>query len=255
MRCIALVVTLIIGTGTSLFAEQRASPSSEITHDVFSTPDGVEMTYAISLPTTVDSGASNPLPLILALHPGGARSPYYGSGFMRSIVEPALRSWNAIIVAPDAPTRSWATDESDRAVIALIGQVMTQHAVDPERVLVTGFSLGGRGTWFFATRHADLFTGAIPMAGPVDEGVIDSIGAMPLNQLAAMPIHIVHSRDDELVAFQPAAEAAERLKEQGNQVELTALSGIGHFAMGAYISSLKNAGDWMLEQWEIKQDE
>tara|TARA_B100001123_G_scaffold26623_2_gene28684 strand:+ start:12240 stop:13004 length:765 start_codon:yes stop_codon:yes gene_type:complete len=252
MRCIALVVTLIIGTGISLFTEQRASPSSEITHDTFSTPDGAEMTYAISLPTTTstDSGAIDPLPLILALHPGGARTPYYGSSFMQSIVEPAFRSWNAIIIAPDAPTRSWATDESDRAVIALIRQVMTQHAVDPERVLVTGFSLGGRGTWFFATRHADLFTGAIPMAGPVDEGVLDAIGTMQLDRLAAMPIHIVHSRDDERVAFQPAAEAAERLKEQGNPVELTALSGIGHFAMGAYISSLRIAGDWMMEQWE-----
>ena len=119
------------------------------------------MTYAISLPTTVDRGASDPLPLILALHPGGARSPYYGSGFMRSIVEPALRSWNAIIVAPDAPTRSWATDESDRAVIALIGQVMTQHAVDPERVLVTG-----RG----------------PCLGPVSRGsgwVAVALGSLP----------------------------------------------------------------------------
>lgn len=247
MRCIALVTTLIIATGTSLFAEQRASTSSGITHDVFSTPDGGEMTYAISLPTIVDSGATDPLPLILALHPGGARTPYYGSSFMRSIVEPALRSWNAIIIAPDAPTRSWATDESDRAVIALVRQVMTQHAVDPDRVLVTGFSLGGRGTWFFATGHADLFTGAIPMAGPINEGVLDKIGAMP--------IHIVHSRDDELVAFEPAAEAAERLKERGNPVELTALSGIGHYAMGAYTSSLRKAGDWMLEQWENTQEE
>ena len=255
MRCIALVTTLLIASGTSLLAEQRASTSSGITHDVFSTPDGAEMTYALSLPTAVGSGATDPLPLILALHPGGARTPYYGSGFMRSIVEPALCSWNAIIIAPDAPTRSWATDESDRAVIALVRQVMTQHAVDPERVLVTGFSLGGRGTWFFATRHADLFTGAIPMAGPVNAGVLDEIGAMPIGRLGAMPIHIVHSRDDERVAFEPAAEAAERLKERGNPVELTALSGIGHFAMGAYISSLKEAGDWMLEQWKNKQEE
>jgi hypothetical protein len=55
-------------------------------------PDG--MRYAISVPPGYD--ASNPRPLVLALHPGGGRTPYYGEGFMRQIAEPALRSWDAL---------------------------------------------------------------------------------------------------------------------------------------------------------------
>ncbi len=205
------------------------------------------MTYGISVPDDAheageNSGGSDPVPLVLALHPGGPRTAYYGSSFMRGIVEPALRDWNAIIIAPDAPTRSWATDESERAVLALIEQVASRYVVDRDRILVTGFSLGGGGTWFFATRHADLFAGAIPMAGPIREISMDGLGSMP--------VHIVHSRDDEVVPFEPAAEAAAQLEARGHSVKLTELSGVGHFSMGAYIGALRQAGDWMREQWD-----
>ena len=211
-------------------------------------PNGGEMTYGLSVPegaTEASAGSgSEPVSLVLALHPGGARTSYYGSSFMRSIVEPALHAWNAVIIAPDAPTRSWATDLSEEAVIALVEEVATRFAVNRDRILVTGFSLGGRGTWFFATRHADLFTGAIPMAGFFDDDTLEGLGSMP--------IHIVHSRDDEVVPFAPAAEAAAQLEARGHPVEFTELSGVGHFTMGAYIGPLRQAGDWMIEQWEAR---
>jgi len=247
MRWIALTATLLSVPATALFAGGQQSSAPHVTHEVFSMPDGGDMTYGISVPDDApeagsDRGRSNPVPLILALHPGGARTAYYGSSFMRSIVEPALREWNAIIIAPDAPTRSWATDVSEQAVLALIEEVATRYAVNRDRILVTGFSLGGRGTWFFATRHADLFTGAIPMAGFADDDSLDGLGSMP--------IHIVHSRDDEVVPYGPAAAAAGQLEARGHSVRLTELSGVGHFTMGAYIGPLRQAGAWMLQQWE-----
>ena len=246
MRWIATTAALLSVTAAALFAGGQEPTAPRVTHEVFSLPDGGEMTYGISVPDTArDSDADSgrdPVPLILVLHPGGARTAYYGSSFMRGIVEPALRDWNAIIVAPDAPTRSWASDVSEQSVVALVEEVAARYAIDRNRVLVTGFSLGGRGTWFFATRHADLFTGAIPIAGSAGEDSLDGLGSMP--------IHIVHSRDDEVVPYGPAAEAAAKLEELGHPVRLTELSGVGHFTMGAYIAALQQAGDWMMDQWE-----
>ena len=94
-------------------------------------------------------------------------------------------------------------------MLALIEQVASRYVVDRDRILVTGFSLGGGGTWFFATRHADLFAGAIPMAGPIREISMDGLGSMP--------VHIVHSRDDEVVPFEPAAEAAAQLEARATR--------------------------------------
>ena len=235
MRVIAMaaaVVMVLPGMLASIVGQ--GAPTAE--RAVF-TADGVSMTYGLSVPS-----GDGPYPLVLALHPGGGRTPYYGAMFMQGIVEPALRDWNPIIVAPDVPTPSWATDLSDSAVMALLEDVSERYDIDPTRVLVTGFSLGGHGTWFFATRHPDVFTGAIPIAGSPLNSALDNLGTMP--------IHIIHGRDDEVVPFGPAREAAESLGDRGHPVELTAIDGVGHFTMGAYVEYLQAAGEWMVEQWE-----
>jgi predicted peptidase len=236
------VVVALGGLGTmnpdgELRAQAGGRPTVE--HLSFEIEGHGAMPYAVSVPAGYDP--ATPHPLILALHPGGAQGSYYGSRNMRTIFEPALRGLNAVVVAPDAPTRRWATDVSDRGVMALLNQILDEYTIDRARILVTGFSLGGRGTWFFATRHPDFFTGAIPIAGrPGDD---------PLDALGGMPVHVIHSRADDVVPFGPAEEAARQLEEAGGTVAFTALDRVGHYAMGGYVRSLRDAGDWMLDQW------
>ena len=217
-----------------------AVDAQTIEREVFPIPDHGGMRYAISLPEGIGDG--EPRPLVLALHPGGGRTPYYGGEFMRRIVGPALRDWNAIIVAPDAPTRAWTSDVAERAVIGLLGRVQETYAVDPDRILVTGFSLGGRGTWFFATRHPDLFDGAIPIAGAVRNDPLDALGEMP--------VYVIHSRDDEVVDIASAREAVETLGARAHPVRFEELTGVGHFTMGSYIQPLEDAAAWMIDQWD-----
>ena len=230
----------IPGSGGELLAQAGGRPAVE--HLTFEIEGHGEMPYAVSVPAGYDP--ATPHPLILALHPGGKQSSYYGSLHMRQMFEPALRALNAIVVAPDVPTRRWTSDVSDRGVMALLGRILETYNIDRARILVTGFSLGGRGTWFFAARHPDFFTGAIPIAGrPGDE---------PLDALGAMPVHIIHSRADDVVPFGPAEDAARQLEEAGGPVAFTALEGVGHYAMGGYVRSLRDAGEWMSEQWNSR---
>ncbi len=237
------VVVALGGLGTAMNPDDelraQAGGRPTVEHLSFEIEGHGAMPYAVSVPAGYDP--ATPHPLILALHPGGAQGSYYGSRNMQTIFEPALRGLNAVVVAPDAPTRRWATDVSDRGVMALLEQILDEYTIDRARILVTGFSLGGRGTWFFATRHPDFFTGAIPVAGrPGDD---------PLDALGDMPVHIIHSRADEVVPVGPAEDAANQLREAGGNVVFTALDGIGHFTMGAYVPALRTAGEWMLGQW------
>ena len=230
--------------GTQLFAQTQAAP--RVTETVFKLAGGEEMLYAISLPAGYDGDSNDRRPLILALHPGG-RASYYGSNFMRQIVEPALRGWGAVIVAPDVPTRSWANEDSEQAVLAFLNDVLENHAVDRARILVTGFSMGGRGTWYMATRHADLFTGAIPIAASRGDDSLDGLGAMP--------VYLIHSPDDEVVPYGPAEETALLLAERGHPVQMTRLTGASHNMMGDYVAPLRAAGEWMKEQWQAGEVE
>jgi predicted peptidase len=202
------------------------------------TADG-PLLYGISIPRGYDPG--KPRPLVLALHPGGSRTAYYGAMFMRQVVAPALVGLEPIIIAPDCPTRAWSDPIADRGVMALVKHALDNYAIDRRRILVTGFSLGGRGTWFFATHHSDLFTGAIPMAA--------SVGDDPPDRRGVIPTYIIHSRMDEVVPFEPAEQNARALEKLGRPVRFEALDEIGHFQMGGYIDALRRAGRWISERW------
>jgi predicted peptidase len=206
----------------------------------FPVPGLGQMPYGISIPRGYN--ASDPVPLVLALHPGGERMPYYGAAFVQQIVAPALDTLRAIIVAPDCPTRSWADEAADQAVMALVDRVMRDYRIDRRRILVVGFSLGGRGTWFMASHHPDFFTAAIPMAA--------STGDDPPDRLATMPTYVIHSRDDQVVPFAPAERNVRALEKLGRPIKFEALQDIDHYQMGGYIESLRRAGRWVSEQWK-----
>ena len=201
--------------------------------------DGGELLYAIALPDGFKSG--EPRPLVLALHPGGERTRYYGRAYASLVVMPAVSDLRAIVVAPDCSWQAWTDPAADRAVVALLDQVMKEYAVDRRRILVTGFSMGGRGTWFMASHHADLFTAAIPMAA--------SIGDEPAERLATMPTYIIHSRQDQVVPFAPAELNAQALMKIGRVVHFEPLTGFTHFEMGAYVPALRRAVRWIAERW------
>lgn len=227
-------------SGSHLLAQ--GPPLPVLTETALELDDGEQLRFAISVPPATGDAVSDARPLVLALHPGG-RSVYYGSWFMQSIVEPALRDWDAVIVAPDVPDRNWASERSERAVLALLDDVMEEHAIDRTRVLITGFSMGGRGTWYLASRSPDLFTGAIVMAASTGEASLDG--------LAEMPLYIIHSPDDEVVPYEPVEATALLLAERGYPVQMLRLPGASHGMMGDYISPLRAAGEWLQGQWQV----
>lgn len=200
------------------------------------------MQYALSLPAGYDPAV--PRPLVLALHPGG-REPYYGSWFMHTIVEPALRGWGAIVVAPDVPDENWTTELSEQSVLALLDQVRDEHAIDPDRILVTGFSMGGRGAWHFVVRRPDIFTGAIVMATGPGRGSLES--------LSETPLYIIHSPDDEVVPYAPSERLALELADRGYPVQFMRLPGASHGMMGDYVGPLGVAGAWVAARWRDRE--
>ena len=217
-----------------------AQPAAAIVHErTFSVPDVGTIRYGVSVPDDYDP--REPRPLVLVLHPN-ERIPYFGVRFMMAIVSPALNDLGGIMVAPDCPARAWTDPTAERSVMALLKNILDEFAVDRSRILVTGYSMGGRGTWFMESRHADLFTGAIVMAG--------SPGDEPLDRLATIPTFVIHSRDDQVVPFAPSESTTRELEKAGRVIKFEALEGLGHYDMGGYVDSLRRAGLWIAERWK-----
>ena len=196
---------------------------------------GTELRYAVSLP---GPQRETSFPLILALHYGGEVTPYYGKGYLQLLPEPAFRELNAIILAPDCPGRGWADPKSENAVLELLEFAKRSWPIDPKRVIITGFSMGGMGTWYLSGRHPELFCAAIPVA------------ARPIGDIETIiPVFIVHGKQDEVLSYKHSEEAAEELRSMGIPVELILVDGLSHYQTQAYIDPLSQAVTWIQNLW------
>jgi predicted peptidase len=229
------MLPLLLLTFSTVLA-QSASPTLE--QRTFRAPDGSMVRYGLAVPGDYD--ASRPRPLVVALHPGGGGAPFYGDGFMRSIFLPGLRELAPIMIAPDVPGQTWTDSRAEQAVLALMTAVAGEFAIDRRRILIVGFSLGGRGAWYLPARHPDRFTAAIVMAGRSEE---------PLADLAKIPTYVIHSRHDQVVPFDQAENRVRALERMSRPVRFDALAGVGHHDMGGYLAALQRGGRWVSERW------
>ena len=238
------------------------SPGPQIQRHVLSLDDGSGLRYAIAIPDDYDG--SEAVPLVLALHFGwGEALPSnYGAVFMQVLIEPAFRELGAIIVAPNCPARNWVDPRSETAVMTLMDHVRAEYRVDPDRIVVTGFSLGGFGTWYFASRHSEIFSAAVPMASvPVIAAEPWPAPATPERYagqgsvewpagMVSLPMYVLHSRDDNLIPIGPVEAAAAELLALGAEIEFTAIdAGIGHHETPSYVPYLRDVVAWLQGVW------
>jgi predicted peptidase len=196
--------------------------------------------YAISIPPTYSP--STPAPLILALHFGiGDRdSTGVGADLVKGLIGPAFAGLGAIILAPDSVRGNWTTSENEKAVSALLDMVMAHYAIDKKRVAVTGYSMGGTGSWHLAEKFPERFSAAIPIA------------SRPPASAAGwrLPVLAIHSRDDQVVPFDPAAARIAELQKAGVNAKLIALTGIAHYDVAHFRDPLRQAVPWLREIWK-----
>ncbi len=62
---------------------------------------------------------------------------------------------------------TWNSVHGERFILTMIEIAKAQYNVDPDRVFMMGFSMGGNGSMFHAGRNPDLLAGAIPAHGVV----------------------------------------------------------------------------------------
>jgi predicted peptidase len=196
--------------------------------------------YAIEIPPGYDG--KTPVPLVLVLHYGydGAKpAPYTGQEIIDAF-HPGLSSLKAVIIAPDALGGDWTDARNEKAAVWLTRSAMKTYAIDSKKVVITGFSLGGNGTWFIGSRHQDLFTGAIPVAAP-------PAGA---DATWKIPVYVIHSDADQVVPFASAKSHAEAVKAKGAKIEFRSVSGLSHYKTGSYARYLNDAVNWLQAQWK-----
>ena len=203
-------------------------------------PNQPETHYSILIPRGYSP--SKPVPLVLALHFGVAGGNAAGAGrdLIQILVGPALVALGAIIVAPDSVRGDWSSPENETAVNALLDMVESRYAIDQKKVVVTGYSMGGAGAWHFGEKFPTRFSAVVPVAG---RPPASSSGWH-------LPVLAIHSREDQVVPFNPTEARITELQKSGVNAKLIALTGITHFETSRFTDALRQAIPWLREVWK-----
>ena len=239
--CTAMIVALAIQFLLPLSAAaQVESDSPVLTPGLHSLSlqlaDEPAVHYAISVPRNYSR--STPVPLILALHfgVGGGDAVGAGGDVVRILIGPALTELGAVIVAPDSVRGDWSSPENEKAVIALLDMVLARYSIDRKKVVVTGFSMGGAGSWHFAEKFPDRFSAVIAVAGRPPASASGW----------RLPVLAIHSRDDQVVPFVPTEARIAELQKAGVNAKLIPLTGITHYETSRFRDALRQAVPWYL---------
>lgn len=205
-------------------------------------------------------------PVILYLHGRGERGDdnmkQLTVGLPLALQQYPLR-YRAIVVIPQcARRREWYGAMEQQALAALAASMREFHG-DPQRVFITGLSMGGAGAWYMA-RHRGRFAAVIPICGEVTRRADEPfptalppdlariIGARdPYATLAAAigptPVWAFHGECDDTIPVTQSRRMTTALRAVGGEVQYTEYTGVDHYSWDlAY-------ADERLAQWILSK--
>ncbi|HWQ54093.1 MAG TPA: alpha/beta fold hydrolase [Bryobacteraceae bacterium] len=224
-----LITTLLLATALSGVQDLRLTYRSEI--------DQTDQPYRILVPAAYDG--TRPFPLVFALHgTGGTEAtmidgPQYGKGALKRAAE---RS-GALIVSPFGRGVTEFRGIGENDILSVLADVRRRYRVDPDRIYLTGHSMGGTGSAYLAMRHPDVFAAAAPLAAAY------SFPWLAANLKQVPSWWIMGAADDHYYHLGVDPGIA-RLRALGCPVRYTNLPGKGH---GGPVEDLEGVVAWLLE--------
>ncbi|MDQ0874384.1 putative peptidase [Paenibacillus sp. V4I3] len=184
-------------------------------------PRNMSVNYQLFLPHDYESKKDNKYPLILFLHGIKKRGEDISvlDGYGLTWIAESKQDFPFIVVTPQCPSDSNWTLEY-HSIKALVDEIITNYRVDSDRVYVTGFSMGGNGTWDFASRSPEFFSAVVPISG-----WFDSDKTMLLKDV---PIWAFHCVDDDVVPVSGTEDMVKALTSIGGNVKFTYYAGLKH---------------------------
>jgi predicted peptidase len=109
---------------------------------------------------------------------------------------------------------------SAQAVRELVDALQAEVTIEPDRIFLTGESMGGFGTWEFTTRWPDVFATGVPMAGFSDRTKVDLI--------LHIPFWVFHGDADTSNPVEGSRAMVEAINAAGGSARYTEYAGTGH---------------------------
>jgi predicted peptidase len=180
--------------------------------------EGQEFAYFVYVPP--DYTPDRRWPVILFLHGSGERGD---DGFLQTDVGigRAIRRHHrripAIVVMPQCrPKEAWVGAMAAMA-LRCVEATSREYHLDPDRMYLTGLSLGGHGAWLLAAEYPGRWAAVVPICGFAEygesTGLVDSIAP----RLTGLPIWCFHGQADKRVPVEKSRELVAAIKAAGGK--------------------------------------
>lgn len=241
MRLSALLAAVTALIGPASMAQPSAKPTglaAGFSPGEIKTSDGLTRRYALFVPAQFDRAKR--WPLVVFLH-GSGESGDDGVRQTRVGLGPFLTKHRDRVpfLALFPQAKGWFRGGEAKAVLEEIAAVEREYPVDPERIYLTGISMGGFGTWEISMLRPDLFAAIVPICGggPV-EGAAN---------IARMPTWAFHGAKDDRVPVDLSRKLVDALKTAGAQPKYTEYPNGNHFIWDQAYAT-KGLFGWLLSQ-------
>ncbi len=159
-------------------------------------------------------------------------------------------------VFPQCPENNfWIGENADQAIKAL-EKTIEEFNGDSKRIYLTGFSMGGYGTWYLAAKYPKKFAAIVPIGGHIVPAFLKVPMKMPPMLKDAMhpnmlplyessnlyksfakavgktPTWIFHGEKDNQVPINDSREIVKAVKEINPKAKYTEYKGNRHFVYG-----------------------
>jgi predicted esterase len=196
--------------------------------------DSTYQPYRVFVPSSYDGAKT--FPLVIALHGMGGDEnsyfDYYSNGLFK---EEAERHGYLVACPKGRKPASMYIGDAERDVLDVMAEMMRAYRIDPDRVYLTGHSMGGFGTLSVAMNHPELFAAIAPVAG----GVMSPLG---LSKIARIPQLLVHGDADRTVPVERSRLIVETGKKLGAEIKYIEVPGGDHG--GVVAPHFKDVFDW-----------
>lgn len=167
------VATVSFGTTRTQAAPVRQGYNAFLYHSRVPVPEGVAadprvfngiyQPYGVWVPKNLPERP----PMVMFLHGADQYQTVNVAYFSNpaSIGIPSPYDVPAVVIFPNGRTPNWGTPVADRDALDAMEDAIRRFDVNRRRVVVSGVSSGGYGTFHLASRYPDLFTGAYSLVG------------------------------------------------------------------------------------------
>jgi predicted peptidase len=180
----------------------------------------VAMQYLLFLPQDYSRQADRKWPAIVFLHGAGERGNEISlvsvHGPPKIVKE--RPDFPFVVISPQcAEGETWDVEKLD----VLLDEILGAYNVDPDRVYLTGLSMGGYGTWEWASSEPSRFAAAVPICGGGDPLKVRLASGERRRRLSTLPIWAFHGARDSVVALTESERMIAAYREVGNDPRLT----------------------------------